>query len=236
MDEKEGVKFLKLPFKFHAEKLSKDLDKIEELNWSNHFNKNGYSGIWSSVALFSVDGELNNISVPLDGQKLLETKALNVSNYFSEVLAVFKAPILSARLLKLKSGSEIKPHEDHNLGYEDGCFRIHIPIITDEKVNFFIEDKRINMLPGECWYTNVNYTHSVSNFSKIDRVHIVIDLERNEWSDSVFFSLCKKEQLLLKPTINYNLETIKKMISELKLQNTETSKQLIESLKKQYQL
>ncbi|CAM1371222.1 aspartyl/asparaginyl beta-hydroxylase domain-containing protein [Tenacibaculum xiamenense] len=236
MKLEEVVKSLKLPFNFNTEKLTQDLSKIEELSWSGHFNRNGYSGVWSSIALLSVDGELQNISVPLDGQKLLETEALRGSKYFKEVLTTFKAPIVSARLLKLKSGSEIKPHKDFNLGYEDGCFRIHIPIITAENVNFFIEDKKVVMLPGECWYTNVNYTHSVSNFSEIDRVHLVIDLERNQWSDEVFFSLCKKEQLLTKPKVTYEIETIKRMIVELQSHNTEISKELIKSLKKQYQL
>ncbi len=234
--EVEVVKFLKLPFNFNIDKLEQDLSSLEKLDWSNHFNKNGYSGTWSSIPLLSVDGELSTISVPLNEEKLLETKALKVSKYFKEVLRTFQTPIISARLLKLKKGSEIKPHKDHNLGYEDGCFRIHVPIITHEKVNFFIEEKRLNMLPGECWYTNVNHTHSVSNFSEIDRVHLVIDLERNEWSDSIFFSLCKKEQLLSKPTISYEIDTVKRMISELQHQNTETSKELIASLKKQYQL
>ena len=86
------------------------------------------------------------------------------------------------------------------------------------------------MLPGECWYTNVNYVHSVKNSGEIDRIHLVIDGKRNEWSDKMFFSKASKENLLSKPIEKDSPETIKKIIEELKRSNEPISKQLINEL------
>lgn len=236
MNKVERIKYLKLPFNFDVNLLNEDLKKVISFEWSDHFNKNGYEGSWTSVALYSANGEVNSIYIPAEPQELQETIVLKQCFYFKEVLSVFKAPIVSARLLNLKSESDIKPHKDYNLGYEDGCFRLHIPIITNDKVNFLLEGERVKMQPGECWYTNVNFTHSVSNFGETDRIHLVIDLERNEWTDDIFFSLASKEQLLAKELKILDIETVKLMISELENLDTPASKTLIAQLKKEHQI
>jgi len=147
-------------------------------------------------------------------------------------LIFFKFPILSARILKLEPGAEIKPHKDHELGYEDGNFRLHIPITTNDKVNFTLDNKLLKMLPGECWYTNVNYTHSVSNNGEVNRIHLVIDGKRNDWSDQLFFSLATKESFS-NPKNAYSPETLKRIIEELKLNDSPCSKGLINELEKE---
>lgn len=138
---------------------------------------------------------------------------------------------MSARLLRLEVGAEIKPHKDHDLGYENENFRLHIPIITNKEVQFILDETHLKMLPGECWYTNVNYIHSVRNEGKTDRVHLVIDFERNDWSDKLFFSLAPKNSFTAQKSVeNYSPETIKKMIAEIKNMNRPTADQLIKDL------
>lgn len=228
------TKYLKLPFQFDEIKLKQDLTSLEEMNWTPHFNKTDYDGEWNVISLYSNSGRETEIFAlnPEDG-KLLETPALRKSIYIKTVIKSFKTSILSARLMKLKAGAAIKPHRDHNLGYEDNQFRLHIPIITNKDVRFILDNVLLTMLPGECWYTNVNYVHSVKNLGSSDRVHLVIDANRNDWSDELFYSLAPKESFEPHKSTIDNPETILRMIEELGRSDTPAAIQLIKDLKTQ---
>ena len=90
------------------------------------------------------------------------------------------------RLLRLKAGSHIREHRDYRLGYEDGEVRLHIPVVTNPDVAFFLAGERVIMAAGECWYLNVNLPHRVDNYSTTDRTHLVVDCVVNEWLTALF--------------------------------------------------
>lgn len=226
-----NTKYLKFNFSFNKEKLVKDLSLVLEKKWISHFNTQGYTGDWKVIPLYAKGGDESNIFAhSVSDLQMLETPILKECHYLKEVIDSFKCPILSARILRLGVGAEIKPHKDYQLGYEDGNFRLHIPIVTNSKVKFTLDNTVLKMLPGECWYTNVNYVHSVINSGTSDRVHLVIDGARNKWSDDLFFSMATKESF--KPIVKEkeSKETIKKIIEELKRQNEPATQQLIEEL------
>ena len=85
------------------------------------------------------------------------------------------------------------------------------------------------MKPGECWYTNVKYTHSVHNRSQEDRIHLVIDGIRNDWSDELFFSHAPEESFR-EPERHQSPEELKRIIEELKMQNAPAAQILIKEL------
>lgn len=222
---------LKLPFLFDIDKLLYDYAFVVNQHWIPHFNTSGYEGEWKAIPLYTSNGDASNIyAFQNDNNTIQETPIMNDCNYFREVINSFQSPILSARLLRLGVGAEIKPHRDHQLGYEDGSFRIHIPIVTNNQVQFILNDEQLNMLPGECWYTNVNYLHSVANKGTEDRVHLVIDAIRNEWSDALFYSLAPKESFHPIQEETDSPETIRLILNELKRQNEPASKQLIHEM------
>jgi hypothetical protein len=228
----KNTKYLKLPFQFNKEKLVHDLSLILHGKWIPHFNTTGYSGDWKVISLYADGGDDSNIfALSTSDSKISETSILKECHYFKEVIGSFKCSILTARILRLGVGAEIKPHRDHELGYEDGNFRLHIPIVTNADVQFVLDGIELTMLPGECWYTNVNYVHSVINSGESDRVHLVIDGGRNEWSDQLFFSLAPKESFQPIPKENDSPETIKRIIEELKHRNEPAANQLINELK-----
>ena len=226
----KGIRYLKLPFHFDAKGLKDDLDVITSEKWLPQIYKNNYDGEWTSVALISKSGTNDTFAYGSICTEHKETDMLKNCTYFRAILDTLKCPLISARLLKLHAHSEIKPHTDYRLGYEDDNFRIHIPIITNDQVEFIIDGEKLSMLPGECWYTNVNFLHSVVNKGNQDRVHLVVDCERNDWSDKIFFTLAPKESFNLKE--DQSRETTRRIIEELKRLDEPISKDLIEELEK----
>jgi hypothetical protein len=227
----KNTKYLKLPFQFDEEKLAYDLSLILDGKWVPHFNTTGYSGDWKAISLYANGGDDSNIiALSASNSVISETSIMKECLYFKEVIGSFKCPIIIARLLRLGVGAEIKPHRDHELGYENNNFRLHIPIITNKDVQFVLDGTQLRMLPGECWYTNVNYVHSVINAGKSDRVHLVIDFERNEWTDELFFSLAPEESFKSQPIENLSPDRIKMIIEELKRLKAPATNQLINEL------
>ncbi len=226
------TKFLQLPFQFDVKKLQKELAGILQSNWTPHFNHGGYTGNWNSIALYSQTGKSTNIfAMPNVDGPLKETSILKSTPYIKEVIQTFKTPLYSVRLLRLEVGAYIKPHRDYNCGYEDNIFRIHIPIITNPEVEFILDDKRLEMLEGQCWYTNVNYIHSVANKGTKDRIHLVIDGKRNSWSDDLFFSLAPRESFFPKQEPNsQSLEVMEQMLIGLRSMKTEGAELLVKEL------
>lgn len=220
---------LRLPFTFDMGKLQHDLHRALEQEWIPHFNQSGYTGSWKSIALMSSNGEATNIEALSDLPEIQPTAVLKTCPYFEEILAQFPCKFESARLLNLAPGAEILPHRDYNLGYENGVFRVHIPIVTYDLVSFILNGTSLEMQAGECWYTNVNFEHSVANHSDCDRVHLVFDCVRNDWSDQLFFSLAPEESFRT-PEVRLDEKTKSLMIEELRILGTPASLALLEKL------
>lgn len=217
MSKDQMTKYLKFPIQFDAERLVEDLSRVMEDKWIPHFNTGGYVGNWNAISLYAKDGNEQNIFAHMpDNASISETPLMKECLYFKEVLDYFKFPVLSVRLLRLEVGAEIKPHTDYELGYEDGQFRLHIPIVTNPDIEFILADERLTMLPGECWYTNVNFVHSVANRGTVDRVHLVIDGVRNDWTDELFFALAPESSFQSVKEESLSQETIVRMLEEMK--------------------
>lgn len=234
MEDHKRTVSLQLPFTFNVIQLENNLSALINQHWIPHFNTGGYQGEWNAISLYTKHGEETNIYVPTsEDEHIVETEILKSSPYLKEVIKTFKCSIISARLLRLGVGAKIKPHRDYELGYEDGCFRIHVPIKTNNQVEFILNGKQVVMQPGECWYTNVNYIHSVENLGETDRVHLVMDFKRNTWSDELFYSLAPQESFLPEPPIEDSLETKKQILEELKRMGNPNNQVLISELEKE---
>lgn len=228
--KKATTKYLKLPLRYDERRLVKDLNVILNQEWSSMLYKHNYEGDWSSVALYAPDGDSKNIfSHSSSINKILPTTVLSECEYIPNVINSFKTKILTARLLRLSAGSIIKPHKDFRMGYKDDNCRIHIPITTNDKVTFNLDNEELRLLPGESWYIDANFTHSVSNLGNEDRIHLVIDLQRNDWTDDLFFSLAPKESFGINQKIDKNL--IKEMLHNLKEMNNPDNQELIDHYK-----
>lgn len=110
-----------------------------------------------------------------------DTPMLAASPYFQQVLATFACQVQAVRLMRLAPGSLIKQHRDHDLSFEDGTVRIHVPVTTNEGVDFRLNRVRCAMPAGSAWYLRLSDPHSVANRGESDRVHLVIDAVVNGW-------------------------------------------------------
>lgn len=227
----ELVRRIKFPITFDTELLKTDVQKVLKQNWVNHYNTNDYSGKWTSIALMSQGGKSDAIyAFPNTTEPIINTEIMDSCDYFKTILDGFLFDKTAVRLLQLAVGSEIKPHSDHCLGYEDGAFRLHIPIITNSEVEFILDGNRIIMNEGECWYIDANFIHSVANKGNIDRIHLVIDGIRNEWTDKLFFAEANPNQFI-KPKAVMSEEEKQLIIAELQRMNSTVANDLIDEIK-----
>ncbi|MCW3070466.1 MAG: hypothetical protein JWO44_356 [Bacteroidetes bacterium] len=223
--------FFPISLEIDAQKLTADLHTCLHRQWKEHFNTRDYSGSWTAIALRSQSGNAQDITANVSELPFMDTALLNECSYFKSILDQFQFEKETVRLLRLQPGSVIKEHRDHGLGYRFGEFRLHIPIITDAAVEFIVDGKNIPMKRGECWYADFDLPHSVKNDSERERVHLVIDGKRNEWTDELFRKAgydFEEEKEQLKP--QYSEETINNMIEGLEKINTETSRNMIADL------
>lgn len=181
------INIFQLPFTFDPAALQADLARIGPDEWVPHYNTSAYEGSWSGVALRSVGGHANIIyAFPAPQEQFKNSEIVERCPSFRQVLETLHCPLTSVRLLRLDAGSSILEHSDDALGYEDGEVRLHVPIVTDPAVTFYLSGEPIPMQVGECWYLNLTLPHRVDNHSTVDRVHMVIDCKVNDWLTSIF--------------------------------------------------
>jgi len=154
---------------------------------------------------------------------------MNQCLYFKKIIDEFLFEKENIRLLCLKPNSIIKEHRDMGLAYHFGSFRLHIPLQTENSIEFIVGEKNIPMKEGECWYADFDQPHSVRNESLKERIHLVIDGKRNAWTDQLFadpgydFEEEKKQN-------DYSVETKKQMIEQLRFIKTLVANEMIHKL------
>lgn len=110
-----------------------------------------------------VDSELNFLTKSLT--KELEKKFKGVS-----ALVLFT---------KLPANKAIEKHTDPGY-YLSVVHRLHIPIITNDKCYFNIDNNIVNMKEGYLYELNNQLEHSVQNDGEIDRIHLIVDIIPNK--------------------------------------------------------
>jgi len=81
---------------------------------------------------------------------------------------------IRATLVRLKAGCSIDEHQDMNFSLTHS-HRVHLPIITNDRVLFTVGKETINMREGQLTEVNNRRRHSVHNEGPEDRVHLILD-------------------------------------------------------------
>lgn len=233
------IKYLRLQEQFDTSEMQRELSRLYVANWKEHYNKSHYSGRWSVLPLRSLNGDPNNIvsihaSASAKTNEYRNTPLLDSCTYLQSVINFFDCEKTSARLMKLHAGAIIKEHTDHEMSYEEGEARFHIPIFTNTGVEFYLDNERLIMNEGECWYLNLSLKHRVNNFGNTDRVHLVIDCKVNEWIKTQFAgTLPIKKEIQYEERQSHSREDQLKIIENLKLMNTAISKEMAEKMERE---
>tara|TARA_X000001036_G_scaffold439874_1_gene492824 strand:- start:3486 stop:4013 length:528 start_codon:yes stop_codon:yes gene_type:complete len=83
--------------------------------------------------------------------------------------------LIRAILVKLKANCSVDPHIDRGNSLQK-CFRVHIPVITNENVYFTVGNETKIFKEGEFWeINNSGKVHSVANKSNKGRVNLIAD-------------------------------------------------------------
>jgi hypothetical protein len=175
---------LRLPFDFDPALLARDLEGLRAVGWTKHYVQQNYDGDWSVIALRGKAGATHPVMMIYSDptcRDFADTPMLAACPYFRQVLDTFAAPLRAVRLMRLTAGSVIKEHTDHELSFEDGTVRIHVPVVTNAEVEFYLNRSRVVLEVGSSWYLRLSDPHSVANRGTADRVHMVIDAEVNDW-------------------------------------------------------
>ena len=116
-------------------------------------------------------------------QEYLEPIQKNINQFYQQQTLCFKTtrpnPVTKgyfARiiLVKLAAHSEIAAHRDNGFSLSR-CHRIHLPICTNNKVQFIIDNKTVSLAEGQLTEINNRGLHSVKNLSDEARIHIILD-------------------------------------------------------------
>jgi hypothetical protein len=186
---------LLLPLAFDAGLLARDLEILSSGTWTRHYVRQNYDGDWSVIPLRSPAGETHPsrmIYADPGARAFVATPYLERCPYFRQILDSFQCPLRVVRLMRLTPGSLIKEHTDVDLSFEDGMVRIHIPITTNDGVEFHLNRSRVVLDAGSAWYLRLSDPHSVANRGSADRVHMVVDANVNDWVEALFESALRQ--------------------------------------------
>ena len=77
-------------------------------------------------------------------------------------------------LARMGPGGEIKPHRDANPAAK-WPHKIHVPLLTNEKVTFFVDGIGYHLSEGEAAEVNNMGVHAVINAGDADRIHLIFE-------------------------------------------------------------
>ncbi len=174
----------RLPFKIDLERMRAELASLESSQWLSHYDKALADG-WTTIPLSTHDGSADNEESQRLGEwgKYKTTKYFDQLPYFKSVVEGFKAPMGRIRIMKLMPGSIIRTHRDTYEEVSDFSFgqvRLHIPIVTNDKVIFTVDGKNLHLKAGRLYYVNFSKKHYVRNDGDEARTHLVCDLKVND--------------------------------------------------------
>jgi len=180
----------KLPFSIDVEKMQEEITLLESENWVSHYDVQLADG-WTTIPLVSHDGSCDNINSQRIGQfgEYKQTSYMEKAPYIASIVNAFKCPHGRIRIMKLLPGTIIRSHRDTYEEVSDisfGQVRLHIPIKTNDKVQFTVARKNYHLPEGRLIYINFTKQHYVRNDGNEERVHLVLDLKVNDFLRSIF--------------------------------------------------
>ncbi|MBS0557812.1 MAG: aspartyl/asparaginyl beta-hydroxylase domain-containing protein [Proteobacteria bacterium] len=160
----------RLPLAIDATRLRAEVDALPESMWETRGGRLGPHDAARAVFLRGY--------APAEGRgkPIEDREALALLPYAREIITqMLQASPQRCLLARLPAGATVPPHSD-NGPYFHKTIRIHVPVITHEKVWMYCDGRVYNMRPGEIWALNNNAEHAVWNEDAVRaRTHLICD-------------------------------------------------------------
>lgn len=162
------------------ERLKKEAADIPETVWENETGArpNNFSMFQSTQhIIFQFPCDIKRSHLKSTYKPIWDDFQNTISPIIKEATKWYKyqngktARIMLARLLPK---SVIEPHIDAQKS-ADVPHKIHVPIFTNPKVEFFEDDKPYYLEAGQAYEVNNKIPHGVSNQSDLKRIHLIFD-------------------------------------------------------------
>lgn len=166
--------FCQLKAKFNFQQIQKECIRLSRKAAVYH------TELWQksmqAVSLKSYSGQMHDFRALPGTKDFIPTEALLEAPYTNQFIKSLPGKTFSVRLMNLEGEKNLGRHVDYCIGLGYGVVRIHLPIVTDKKVIFHIEDEKLHLNEGTLWFTDIASYHSVANPIKKSRLHLIIDL------------------------------------------------------------
>jgi hypothetical protein len=189
----------RFPIRFDVERMKAELQVLQKQRWLDHYDRALADG-WTAIPLNSWDGSMDTAESQRLGTmgQYKRTPIVDQLPYFREILDAFQCPQGRIRVMKLLPGTIIRAHRD--IYDEVACYafdqvRLHIPIVTNDKVVFTVGGENLHLRPGRLYYVNFAKVHYVRNDGREPRLHLVMDLKVNDFLRRVFPPLSLAERV-----------------------------------------
>ncbi|KTC34612.1 aspartyl/asparaginyl beta-hydroxylase domain-containing protein [Pseudomonas sp. ABAC61] len=170
--------YSRLPLQLDLRLLREALAGVRADQWLDHFNREYFQGDWSGVVLV---GATDAVGLAPGREAAVPHDAWLDEPRWEQALRPLAVELVSARLLRLGPGSRILEHCDYDLQAEQADLRLHIPLLCPPEVDFMLDDQRMPLAAGECWYLDLGRPHSVVNRDTCERIHLVLDCRPGSW-------------------------------------------------------
>jgi hypothetical protein len=197
----EEIGIHKLNKKFDITSLINEIKELPE--WANHYSNYNKKSSWSALSVKGYSDDITFIEQPAEMSKswkkenpeklewtIRETSLLDKLPSIRKILNQIDGNTHRVRLMRLSANQgTLGRHTDAQTDYHGikigKIMRLHIPLITNNEVNFKVWDLKgvkieKHMKMGELWYLDVRKPHEAVNNGLNDRIHLVIDVESNK--------------------------------------------------------
>lgn len=190
---------LKLAFKIDLKKMpevcySEVNEIIKKFNFKQQFS-NYHDGSWKAIGLITSGGNFFE-DKEIDSMDFKKTELLLLMPHLNKYLDSLCFEKKRVRIMNLEKGGRIHTHCDSSETYDKNQLRIHIPLVTNNKVKVQILNQSYYWGVGESWYADFSFPHSLENMGESDRYHLVIDCVGNNYIDELIDENYKKQKFL----------------------------------------
>lgn len=169
---------------------SMGIAKLERMNINHDDLKKYFNQLSSEISESSISNysssykdKWKEIALIRDWETTKEGHLLN--ELLAKIRQQFNTGIRYMSFYSAKPGLVLHRHRDLTGNLIQGFIRLHIPIYTHKECYYLCGSpfniRKINAKVGNVYALDTGYLHGVVNNSSINRIHLLVELEVNDW-------------------------------------------------------